>query len=258
MHNSRIVRHDDNRTLQAMSQHMEKLHGLEASFGIECSGWFIGHENWRITGKCTGNRNPLFFPTAQLQRIPVKPVSEPNKRQKLVCTVPGGGFGNSQQIQGHHDIFSGCENWKQIICLKNETKLPKPQCGELLLIELLRRFSGHSHSTRCRLEEASEDMEQSRFSAPRRTHEEEHFAGIDLKSDVSQHCKTIRARTDCVGNTPGAEDWRIHRNTFTGSMSITFFSDTNEAHMHISMVTTPIIEASQTGICGGELLSRRR
>jgi hypothetical protein len=73
---ARIVSNDDDSALLAMGQHVEELHGLETSLGIERRGRFIRHQDRRVTRKCARDRDALFLAAAQLRGIIVEAMPE--------------------------------------------------------------------------------------------------------------------------------------------------------------------------------------
>src|SRR5262249_37610364 len=91
----------------------------------------IGEEQLRIVGKCSGNCDPLLFPTRELRWVMMASLVETHFIEQRLS--PPRCSGGSSYFNRHDDVLEGGERRNQMKRLKYESDLSSPEAREFIL-----------------------------------------------------------------------------------------------------------------------------
>src|SRR6266853_1241252 len=102
-------------------------------------------------------------------------------------------IGDAVEILREHYIFKRREIWHEVKLLENKTDFLGAIAGQLALTELADLHPIHHHAPRSGVVETSENIDQRRFAGPRRPHDGDPLARLDLKTHVRESAHGIEA-----------------------------------------------------------------
>ena len=176
-----------------LSRHLtQQVHDDTGTLRIECCGRLIGENNPRTIGQCSGNRNALRLAARELRRECV--LSMPNLQvlQQFDSSLLCFRWWISSEIEHDCYIVQTTQERQQIVKLKNKTDFLKPQTPQIgtqptLIVD---NFAVKTHPARIRFDDATNDVQQRRFSRPAGTEQSNYLTRIDLDTDLAQRVHT--------------------------------------------------------------------
>jgi hypothetical protein len=88
---------------------------------------------------------------------------------------------NAFQFQSHFHVLLRCKGGEEIEGLEDETDVAQPHLWQIALFQVRNLGARDLDTTRTTAQNASHDGEQRRLAASRRTHQEQHFAPVDIE-----------------------------------------------------------------------------
>ena len=88
---------------------------------------------------------------------------------------------NAFQFQSHFHVLLRCKGGKEIEGLEDETDVAQPHTWQVALFQVCNLGARDLDTAQATAQNASHDGEQRRLAASRRTHQEQHFAPVDIE-----------------------------------------------------------------------------
>src|SRR6202795_3337617 len=105
------------------------------------------------------------------------------------------------QFQSYFHVFLRCKGGEEIEGLEDETDVAQPHTWQIALFQVRNLGARDLNTTRTTAQNASHDGEQRRLAAFRRTHQEQHFAPVDIEIDSVEGSDTDPAFRVGFGDT---------------------------------------------------------
>src|ERR1035438_9439485 len=133
-----------------------------------------------------GYRHALLLSSREFVRQMIEPVFQADRLQQVRRT-PGGFFAaNSRQVHRKGDIIQGRERGKKVEELEDESDLPAPQTRQRVIVESIQIDTIDQNRTFGGPVQPADDVQESRLSTARRSHDGDHLASCDVQRNALQ------------------------------------------------------------------------
>ena len=189
---SLVVRHNNKRLSQAVSQFKKQLMQFLLIMCIQTSGRFIGQYDCRIINQGTGHRYPLFFTSREFIGLMSSTIGQPHKFQH----VHGTGMRLFRRDIGYksrnHHIFQCRKLREQLMKLKHEADVLIAKSSQFPLLHLADHGSVNLHPSRIRFVQSAHNLQQSSLTSPTRPYNTDNLALVDGQINAFQHLQRTK------------------------------------------------------------------
>src|SRR5262249_30319660 len=184
------------------------------------------------------DRHPLLLPARELAGKRVRPVGEPDGRQRVARLEPRQCRPVAAHVEREAHVLGGGEGGKQVIGLEDEADMLATQDGGLLGPEPGGRMAADAHAAAGRGEHAAEHREQRGLAAARRPHQQGELAAGEREIDALERLDAPGTLAERLRDRGGFDHGLAHwANTVAGSMRVTTRMAEIAAMVHIATVS---------------------
>jgi hypothetical protein len=160
----------------------ELKHGA-AGVRIERSSRLVGQQNLRVTGERTRQGDPLLLTSTEIGRICGAFVGQVHSLEEFTCFIACETATDPLQFKGYFHVLFRSERGEEIERLKNEAHMAQTHAGQLALTEMRDFGAGNLNASGAAAQDAAHDRKKRGFATSGRTHQEQHFAFMNIEVD---------------------------------------------------------------------------
>ena len=172
---------------QFVAQVEEELVQLGLVFRVEAARRLIGQDHVGLIHQRSRHGHPLFLATRELRRLVCGAVAKAHKGEQLLCALFALVAVFAPDESGNHDVFQSRELGQKLMELENETDVLVAEIAQFACRERPGIDAVDDHRPAVGLVERTDNLEQGGLSGPRRSHDRDHLALVDMQVDAFQH-----------------------------------------------------------------------
>src|SRR5437867_7125398 len=154
---------------------------------VEIAGGLVGEKQARFVNDRPADGHTLHFAAGELVRKMSGSLRKPDALEHFMHTSLDVGVGDMRQRQWEGDVLEDVERRDEIEELKNVADGNAAEQRQLMFIERRDLLIVEKEAAVRRAIDGADEVQQRRFAAPRRSHEDGELAAGNVQRDVIQH-----------------------------------------------------------------------
>ena len=180
----RVGDHDDGGALGI--QLGEQVHDLLAVLRVEVTRRLVGKDEFGLDHYGTGDGNALLLTAGELLRIVTGTVTDGHAAHDFRDALLAFGSRHTEVLQRQLDVLLHGEFVDEVERLEDETDLSAPSESALALFQMAHFHAVQPVAALRGIVQQTEDVQQRRFAAARRTHDGDELAVLHFQCDAPE------------------------------------------------------------------------
>src|SRR5688572_333263 len=162
--------------------------------GVELAGGLVGEQQRGFVGQRTRDGDTLLLPSGQFRRAVVQALAEADILKELRGALRSFGGWNPGLCHRQGDILRGRQDRKQIKALEHEPDRAQPESRRFTIAHAIDSLSLYRDGPRGWLVDHSDEVEQRRLPAARRTNDGDIIPGSDLERHALKRMHALASK----------------------------------------------------------------